>query len=243
VAASDCSDHFPGESFSGAPFGVRIATSRSWFRRWPLVITFEGPDGSGKSTLAAGLAQRMVEAGVDVRLARSRPKTTERLRATAYDHKHPHNQPQRGAVESIARVFAKYCFYLVRWAQEAKHTSEPTILIRERGWMDYLADSRRYGLSPITAPVVSVLGRFFPRSDYCFVLFGQPAAIHDRKRDLSVDEIERVIAAWKTSAPKTARRILFVDTTAVSSSEAIELLLSHIAVPSATRDDPSALRQ
>lgn len=218
----------PDGHAADAPTTVGLRSSSSILRQWPLVITFEGPDGSGKSTLADGLSRWMVDAGVEVRTARSRPRTTEHLRTTTYDHQNPHDQPPRGAVESIGRVVAKYCFYLLRWSREARRTTRPTVLIRERGWLDYRVDGKRYGLSPITAPLVSVLGRFFPRSDYSVVLVGEPSAIHDRKPDLPVAEIQRLMTEWKTAAFKTARQVLIIDTSTNSPEEALVLLLSAI---------------
>lgn len=208
--------------------GTVLQMSASTLRRWPLVITFEGPDGSGKSTLADGLRRWLLEEGIDVRTARSRPRTTERLRTTAYDHQNPHDQPVRGSLESIGRVVAKYCFYLTRWSQEAKPTRQPTVLIRERGWLDYLVDGKRYGLSPITAPLVSVLGRFFPRSDYSVVLVGEPSVIHERKPDLPVAEIQRLMTEWKTAAFKTAREVLIIDTSTNSPEESLAVLLAAV---------------
>ena len=210
--------------------GQQVRVSSSRFRRYPLVVTFEGPDGAGKSTLATDLARWCANRGIEVRTARSRPKSSERLRTTEYDHERPHETRERGLVESSARVVLKFGFYLARWAVEARPTRRPTILIRERGWLDYDVDARRYGLARPTRHLVRVLGKLFPKSDYSFVLVGDPAVIHERKADLTVDDISSVIERWKRVAPDTAREVVLVDTTANSPESALGELLTWLVV-------------
>lgn len=210
---------------------IRVRRSRSPWRRWPLVVTFEGPDGAGKSTLADELSRWLERNDVTVRRARMRPRTSERLRSTSYDHQDPHATPRRGVLEAVARILVKYGFYLQRWAIEARPTRSPSVLIRERGWYDYDVDRTRYGLPPVTRPLVRGLGALFPRSDWAVVLVGDRHAIHARKPDLSVTEIDRIMAEWADLAPRSAHRTLVLDTTTHSPAEALCELLGWLVEP------------
>lgn len=207
---------------------VRLRASSSPWRAWPLVVTLEGPDGAGKSTLAAALDEWMVERGIEVRRARSRPRTSQQLRRTEYAHDDPHSTRMRGPVESVARLLLKYAFYLQRWLVETRPTRHPSVLIRERGWSDYEVDGRRYGLTPDTKPLVRALGRLFPRADVVVVLVGDRFAIHERKPDLSTAEIDRVMHEWTQVAPRTAHSTAVINTTSQSPSDALHDLLDWL---------------
>ncbi len=214
-------------ALGGTPSTI-LRASGSFARRWPLVITFDGPDGSGKSTLANALTEWLQDNDVSVRTARSRPKSTQRLRTSEYDYNNPHKTRQRGRVESLARVGAKYVFYVARWIVEARPTSKPTVLIRERGWLDYAIDSRRYGLAPVVKPLVRALNRIFPQPDSSFVLVGDAQAMHDRKPDLDVGEIERVVSEWSARASASSRHVALINTTDQTTESALEELLGRV---------------
>jgi hypothetical protein len=105
------------------------------------------------------------------------------------------------------------------------------VLIVERGWYDQLVDPIRYRLSLRSRPLIRALGRLLPRYDVAVVLGGDPAAIHARKPEIPLVELVRQISDWGRIAPRVARQIVIVDTTAHSAEECARVVVAALPGP------------
>lgn len=83
-------------------------------------------------------------------------------------------------------------------------------VVFERGWWDHAVDPRRYRLRP-PATLVRVLGRLLPRNDLVLVLHAPPEVIRSRRPELTTEELERQMAAWREVLPSRQARV-FLDT-------------------------------
>ena len=70
-----------------------------------------------------------------------------------------------------------------------------------------LVDQRRYRLGKSTE-LVRLLRLFLPREDLVFVLDAPPEIIHQRKQELSIEELERQRDALRKLAQSSARYVL-----------------------------------
>jgi hypothetical protein len=78
----------------------------------------------------------------------------------------------------------------------------------ERGWLDMAVDPKRYGLR--SAGLVRFLARFMMKPS-AIVLVEVPASVAKaRKDELSVNEINRQFAAWRSVA-STYAPLIIVD--------------------------------
>ena len=83
--------------------------------------------------------------------------------------------------------------------------------IVERGWWDQIVDPTRYRLGDRSVAFARALGRRLPRADVGVILSGDSALIHERKPELSPDEIAACIASWRVLLPAAAKRVVEAD--------------------------------
>jgi thymidylate kinase len=165
------------------------------------LIVFVGPDGSGKSTIARMLVDRTSSSVPTVNF---RPRRVDRWmgkREMGVDaHSAPHATPRRSGPRTWLK-FAVIVFDLMtlRW-DAARAGRIGAHLVVERYVYDLMADPRRLGLEAIPRSFRAAATRLVqsPRRVFCFL--GDPEAMHARKPELSVDEIQRQIEFWRAYA-------------------------------------------
>jgi len=172
------------------------------------VVVIAGPDGSGKSTLAAALAAALAEHR-KARRFHSRIGVLPAREAARRVTTTP--QAQTGYPRWLAAIKVTYLAldHLVGWALVVRpFVRSGGWVIFERGWSDLVVDPSRYRL-PSGGKLPERLGRLLPRADMTVILEAPATVIHERKNELSVEEIERQMAVWRslTHRDPTALRL------------------------------------
>jgi hypothetical protein len=182
------------------------------------VIAVGGPDGVGKTTLCEALISDVL-AGHEVMhvrfpglLPRRDPVARREIRLG------PGGEPDLTRLRVYpppyppwkATVKALYLWldFLLGWIVRVR----PLVrrggwVVFERGWWDHAVDAPRYRLRP-PARSVALLGRLLPRADVIFVLHAPPEEIRARRPELTVEELERQMRAWRTVLPARQHRLL-----------------------------------
>lgn len=182
-----------------------------------LVVSVAGPDGVGKSTLASALEG--TSDGVFRRFAHFHlgPSVLVRpgrlLRRPPASGDDPHHRAPSGVLGSVTRLAYLWLDMAIAWLPRvALPRFRSTLVVIERGWLDLSVDPRRYriDLPPWT---VRLAGAFLPRPDLTLVLAAAPAAIRERKAELSRFEIKRQLSAWQALAAADPERFVTIDAT------------------------------
>jgi hypothetical protein len=171
-----------------------------------LAVCLAGPDGVGKSTLTQGLLA--VTGGpfhTRVRLGQRRGffrKPGELLGRPQADANRPHNRRPSNLLGSTARLGYMWLDALVGWLPKiGVARRRTTLVVLERPFVDFAIDPRRYRLS--TPPALArALARLLPRPDLVLVLTAPARAVHRRKPELAVDELQRQLEAWRAEAER-----------------------------------------
>ncbi len=195
-----------------------------------LAVSLAGPDGTGKSTLAGGL-----EAAADGLFRRVErlhlgpqllpPPASLLGRPIVTDQ--PHTRQPSGRVGSMARLGYLWLDTVAGWPSKvALPRIRSTLVILERGWSDLLVDSRRYRLR--TSPgLVRLMGGALPRPDLVLVLRAPSGAIHRRKPELPITELERQMLAWERLASAAPGRHEMIETSGPT-EDTLDTALAHI---------------
>jgi thymidylate kinase len=182
-------------------------------RRKGLLVQIVGPDGAGKSTLVERV---MDEIGNRLPVHRSywRPGALPMPRqlvgrGTGGLVTDPHGRDLQGHLRATVRLLYYAADFIVgHWLIYCPVLARGGIVIVERGWQDVIVDNQRY-LIPSRLPA-RLLGRLIPRPDVIFILDAPPETILERKRELSLDEINRQLREWKATA-RARREVMTLD--------------------------------
>lgn len=203
-----------------------------------LVVGVVGPDGTGKSTLAAALEAGTV--GAFRRVAHLHlgpgilPPAGNLLGRAPAPIDSPHARTPSGRIGSLARIAWLAGDWLLGWWPRVAYPKvRSCLVVLERGFLDLAVDPRRYRLAT-GKRVVRALSRIFPSPDVTLVLEADPDLIHKRKPELSVNEIDRQLSAWREPGKRNPERYVSI------SSETADDTLEHALD---TIDDRLAARQ
>lgn len=143
----------------------------------------------------------------------------------------PHAKPHRGWMRSAAKVAVVTLEVLAAFAWNWRGMGNGGVVIWERGWHDMLVDPARYRLHPGVFPFVRRAARFVPRADIVVVACGDPAAMHARKPETTVAEVERQLQEWKRVAPHAGRKVVFTDTVGSDIDTTTREIMAVVADP------------
>lgn len=176
-------------------------------------IAILGPDGSGKSSVIAGLRQRLQPTRLSIMETHWWPEPLKEGATRGAPVNDPHSRAPRGTFLSIAKT-AILClrWWIARLGKTGHARSKRALLLSDRYFDDLLVDSRRYRYG---APLswARALFRFLPRPDRVILLLGDPALIHSRKKETTLAEMQRQIAAYAHLAADLGDRATIVDAT------------------------------
>lgn len=210
---------------SPASLGLRTAHQvRRFFGRVArptgLVVGLVGPDGVGKSTLAdrletgaLGAFRRVERFHLTPGLLPSPARLLGRRVAAVDD---PHARAPSGRVGSSARAAYLVLDTVLGWpVRVSSRRVKSTLVIQERGLLDLTIDPRRYRLRR-TPRFVARVQRLLPKPDLVLALDAPPAAVRERRQELTAVEIERQLLAWRARAELDPARVRLLDAAAVA---------------------------
>jgi len=196
-------------------------------------VLIAGPDGAGKSTVVEAIAARGAVAGLRISRAHHRPGLIAGRPEDAGPVTDPHSRPPRSILASLAKLAVVFCDHLAGGHTRWRAQRRAGLLLLERGWFDMVVDPRRYRLPTALVPLIRLLGRLLPQPDVVLLLTGDAEALHARKPEIGITEVDQQIRRWRDIAPVTARHVLEVDTVRTSPEQAADALLA--ALPRAGR--------
>lgn len=179
------------------------------FRRRGALVVLVGPDGAGKTTLIEATARLLRSNGFKTEVAyfgvRSAMLPTKKILRALHERRRRGEDRVAEQVRSRLSFKKKLAYFL-----GAVHSYLDQLLRYGVQVYPRLARARivlcdRYFHDALTAPAPGPLRACLdwtvihaaPRPDICFVLSGDPARIHDRKPELSVEEIARQQACYR----------------------------------------------
>jgi thymidylate kinase len=173
-------------------------------------VVIAGPDGAGKSALADALVEQLGGGGHVLRF-HHRASILPRKTAMAGPVTEPHAKPVYGRVAGSAKVLWLAVDMQLMWRiLVPRATRSGKDVVVERGWWDLVVDPRRYRLAG--TGLTARLGRLLPAPDLELILGGPAEVLAARKPELSIAELERQLAAWRTLRP-SGPRVLHLDAT------------------------------
>ncbi len=194
------------------------------------VVLLVGPDGSGKSTVVAELSKIAAQNSVEFHSAHHRPMVLAKGRSDG-PVTNPQGQIPRGKLPSAVKLLVVFADSVIGSWTSWKRGGRSGVVVVERGWFDMVVDPRRYRLPRSLSPVTSAMGRMIPRADLAVLLTGSPESIQSRKSEISLDETKRQIEIWNELAPRSAKRVLVVDTTTTGPDETANRVWQALSRP------------
>lgn len=166
-----------------------------------LHLVFLGPDGAGKSSIVKSVAERLSPAFFSVVKRSFPPALLNRTEPNATGL--PHDVRPRGPLSSALRALG---YWLLYYCPGHLLTIRPdlarcSLVIHDRHLLDTLVDAKRYRY---TGPrsVLRLICSLTPKPHAMLVLHAPPDVIQSRKREVSVAETERQVAAYRTLAAR-----------------------------------------
>lgn len=166
--------------------------ARRWSRPTGLFVVLLGPDGAGKSTISAAVRERLAPVFRRVGAGHFGPDLLGRAAARgAIGTSAPHAQRPRAPLASLAKcLYWLLDFSVGYWARIRPALVRSTFLVYDRYLLDALVDPYRYRFGG-PQRLIRAVWRLVPKPDLVILLDASVAALHARKQELTVSEIER----------------------------------------------------
>ena len=169
------------------------------FHKAGLMVVFEGTDGSGKSTIIDGIS-RVLENSFPNGMFdyyHWRPGVIKKEKKSADGNKievtEPHAKKPYGRLKSFAKFMFFNIDYIVGyWIKVRWQISKGHLVIFDRYYYDYYLDKLRYRLT-ISDRTLNFFRVVIPKPDITFLLVGDAQTLYERKKEISVDEIQEQI--------------------------------------------------
>jgi thymidylate kinase len=171
------------------------------------IVAILGPDGSGKSTLLTHVLQRAIlESRYNaIHHYHWRPGILPQLAffkggsRTGEMSDTPHGALPASKLSSAIRASYYASDYILAWPILRSYRRQGALVLFDRYFDDLLVDPRRIRLAP-GSRAAGVLGRLVPRPDVTLLLMCDPKTAHERKKELTIEEIERQQALYRAIA-------------------------------------------
>ena len=105
----------------------------------------------------------------------------------------PHAKAPYGKIKSFAKfMFLNLDYFLGYWCNIRWKIAKGHLVIFDRYYYDYYLDKLRYRLN-ISDKILDLFKVLIPKPDITFILVGDPQTLYERKREISVQEIQAQI--------------------------------------------------
>lgn len=227
-------------SFKRSKFiGIGNKVSR-FFNKPGFTIAFLGTDGSGKSTIIDKITPMLNEAfhnGVNYEHMRpNKVPSIAKLFGKKEEFSGPVSNPHGSSASGFIGSLVRWCYYLLDYTFGfylkiwPKKAVKSCVWIFDRYYYDYLIDPKR---ARIKLPQwLLKLGQFvIPEPDLILCLGTDAKAIQQRKPELTLQEVERQVAALKKFS-ESHKRAVWIDTgndIETSTNDAMEAIINMMA--------------
>jgi len=206
-----------------------------------LHVVLLGPDGVGKSTVVDAVREELATAFAGVAVRAVAPALSQlrdgsyRTRATHHEHEraaNPHGLRPHGLATSIVKA----AYWLVYYGLGHLLSVRPLLarghlVLGHRHLVDALVDTRRYRYSG-PAWLVRTLWRVVPKPDLVILLDAPAETVHERKAELTVEEIARQRRAYRVLVNGLSGIGRIVDATGArdeTAARAVDLIVDWLA--------------
>ncbi|MDY3959067.1 hypothetical protein [Romboutsia timonensis] len=167
-------------------------------------VVFLGPDGSGKSTIISNIKEdlKCIFPNEKIDYFHWRPNYLKPLgdikkakidEAKILDVEQPHSKPLYNKPISMLKFIYYYIDYVIGDIIKIKpKVLNGNLVVFDRYYYDYFIDIKRYRMN-ISENIISVFNYFIPKPDITFLLIGDSEIIYERKKEISLDEVDSQI--------------------------------------------------
>lgn len=169
-------------------------------------VAFLGPDGAGKTTLLTLVESELAARGVDFAhyyfapgyLKRYRPSGTPKITTN----------PHEGRQYNTGLVSLKILLMLFEFNMGLPRVKRRNDLVLfDRFILDLLVDPRRYRMNRVRWWMRALL-KLSPRVDLGVIIVAPPDVIQERKQEVTREETERQVAAYRDATGLFPRAIV-----------------------------------
>lgn len=185
------------------------------------LIAFFGADGTGKSTVSDIVDSLCIQHFISTRHYHWRPRflPSRNVDLSRIDVTRPDELSERNRIISFITYIYFFCdFFIASIIQFSLFKKSGGIILYERYFYDILFHPRRYRTKEIGF-LAEALAKIVPRPDCIVCFYGSPEIIHNRKPELSIDEISRQQELMRNYFSKY-NETLFIDVTDITPQEA-----------------------
>lgn len=168
-------------------------------------IALLGPDGSGKSTIANMVLKRVSGSfhGGDIKYwrpyllpAMGKLKVWNPSEEIT-TNPHPHDHPKQNPFKSLVRFFYYFLDYLIGYPIKVySQKVKKKIIIFDRYYYDCLVDLHRYRFN-VPSWLPRLLMPLISSPDLIIYLDAEPEEIRKRKKELSLEELQRQVTSFQ----------------------------------------------
>lgn len=181
---------------------------RRVFKPQGVMVAFLGTDGSGKSTIIDGLPAYIGNTFDDnqIKYYHWRPGFIKSPKGEKSGSKsnttEPHKlKPYSKPISLIKFLYFNLDYIFGYWLSVRKHLVKNELVVFDRYYYDYYLDKYRYRFD-VSDRIVYAFSHTIPKPDITFLLVGDPKILYERKKELSVEELDKQIQRLKESQKK-----------------------------------------
>jgi thymidylate kinase len=177
-----------------------MAASSGRYQRGLFVVVL-GPDGCGKSTLVGEMLHRIAAEFGHTWRFHWRPGLLPKLSRTSHSAPPAFAPPPDTAAYGYFVSLVRYLYYLSDfvlgyWFVVYPKRRRNGLVIGERWYYDVIVNPARYGFR-LPLWLLRAGARFVPKPDLTLLLEADPAAIHERKPELTTEQIHYQLTRFR----------------------------------------------
>lgn len=167
-------------------------------RKKGLLVVFEGTDGSGKTTIIDALPSQINYRKDEIVYYHWRPGFIKSPNKNSNENTgeictDPHGKQPYGKLVSLGKFLYFNLDYIFGYQFKIKKDlREDKLVVFDRYYYDYYLDKMRYRLD-ISDTWLNFCLRMIPKPDYTFLLVGDAETLYNRKKEISIEEIQEQV--------------------------------------------------